>query len=93
MTGYKLIVIEPDGTINALYDEVLAKLGGKQKITRASSVEPEPDGKGWSVILTDALQNGKFKGHVVARNVPLRSTAIRLEIDFIETNILCEGAP
>ena len=88
MEGYKLIVIEPDGVIHALYDDTLAKLGGRQKITRASNVEPESDGKGWSVILTDAEQNGKYRGHVVARNVPLRSTALQLEVDFIQTHIL-----
>lgn len=83
----KLLTIEPDGTVITLYADDLPELG-KQSIERASSVEPEADGSGWSVVLTDAARNGKYRGYEVARYVQKREEALRLEVEFIQQHIL-----
>ncbi|NDQ57288.1 MAG: hypothetical protein GZ088_09470 [Acidipila sp.] len=87
---YKLIKVTRNGTIQTLYSDDLARLAekGHQTVTRASNVEPAATGRGWDVVLTDAEQNGRFKAHVVARNVPLRAEALRLEVEFIQEHIL-----
>jgi hypothetical protein len=45
------LVVTPDGTVRAVYDEVLdLALLGRPVITRASHVEPDPDGR-WTADL------------------------------------------
>lgn len=87
--NYKRVYVVENGTVKTLYADDLPKLG-PQKISRASNVEPNENGS-WDVILTDSPINGKFAGHVIARNVPRRDEAIKLEVDFINANIL--GVP
>jgi hypothetical protein len=83
----KVITIEPDGTVLTLYADDLPELGRTENF-RASDVEPEENGRGWYVRLRDIPENGKFAGHYIARHVPKREEAIRLEIQFIQENIL-----
>lgn len=86
----KLLVIREDGNVETLYSDDLPQLG-PQKITRASNVEPDPDGDGWQVQLSAAPQNGCLKGWVIARHVPTRAEALKLEVDFIQRHILGAG--
>lgn len=83
----KVLTIEPDGTLLTLYADDLPNLGGIA-IARASNVEPEADGNGWSVILTNHPANGQYAGREIARHVPRRDEALRLEVAFIQENIL-----
>jgi hypothetical protein len=88
--NYKRVYVIENGTVRTLYADDLPKLG-VQKISRASNVEPNANGT-WDVILSDNPLNGKFAGHVVARNVARRDEAIRLEVEFINQNILGRSA-
>jgi hypothetical protein len=91
-SGKVYVIDKATGTVTSLYsdDSPLNRLG-PQTVSRASNVEPAASGQGWDVILTDNPINGKFAGHVVARNVPRRDLAIKLEVDFINEHIL--GVP
>jgi hypothetical protein len=82
----KLIKIH-NGVVTTLYADDLPELG-TQKIQRASEVEPEADGDGWFVKLTDHPRNGKWAGHTVARHVPTRAVALACEIQFIQDVVL-----
>lgn len=85
----RVYVIDEQGNITTLYSDDLpvAKLG-QQKISRASNVEPSPDGNGWLVQLADNPLNGEHAGRVIARNVQRRDEAIRLEVEYINKHIL-----
>lgn len=83
----KVITIEPDGSVVMLHDDNGPKLG-RAEIARASEVEPEENGQGWYVRLTDHPLNGVHKGKYIARHVPRRDEAIALEISWIQQNIL-----
>jgi len=83
----KLITVEPDGSVITLYADDLPELG-KQTVARASAVEPEADGNGWSVILSQHPRNGKYKGREIARYVQRREDALRQEVEFIQRHIL-----
>lgn len=78
-TGNVLSLYSDNGPLGAL---------GQQSVSRASNVEPAASGSGWDVILTDNPINGRFAGHVVARNVARRDLAIQMEVDFINEHIL-----
>lgn len=83
----KLLVIDTDGTVNALYDDNLAFLG-QPEIKRASEVEPEPDGNGWYVKLSGDPRNGKHAGEYILRNGRSRAEALAFEVAFIQENCL-----
>lgn len=68
------LAIASDGTITAVYDDQLAGLleQGKASITRASHVEPNPNGSGWIADMSPM-------GGLVLGPVPLRELALKLE--------------
>jgi len=83
----KLITVQENGDVLALYDDNLPALG-KQIINRASHVEPSPDGNGWNVTLSNHAANGPWKGQVIGRNIRTRREALDLEVKFIQDIIM-----
>jgi hypothetical protein len=75
------LVVEPDGGVRCVYDEVLDLAAlGSPVITRASHVEPDQQGR-WSADLSpvDGPVLGPF---------PTRSEALAAEHAWLETNWL-----
>ena len=75
--------IDGDGTITTIYDDAHAALceEGRATVTRASHVEPHPDGGWTATIISDGTVLGPF---------PLRKDALAAEIAYI-TNKLKNG--
>lgn len=76
------LTIDSEGNGKAIYSDDLADYFAATgaKITRASSVEPGPDGK-WVVDLT-------VSGGPVVGGFKLREDALRFEVDWLEKNYL-----
>jgi hypothetical protein len=76
------LIVEPTGRVRALYTEEvdLAALG-RPAITRASHVEPGPDGR-WSADLRPV-------GGPVLGPFDRRSQALEAEQDWLEMHWLC----
>lgn len=73
--------ISPDGVTTYIYDDALVDLveAGKSTITRASHVEPHPDG-GWIADM------GPMGGPILGP-APLRSLALELERGWLESKL------
>jgi len=77
-----LCVIAPDGTVTAVYDDDLADLFtelGQVTITRASHVEPTPDGQ-WTADMSPS-------GGPILGPFKLRQTALDEEIAWLEKKL------
>ena len=74
-----LITVDPHGTCRFLWSDDLADLAEGGKVTRASHVEPSPDG--WVADLSPV--NGPALGPF-----RLRSQALSAEITYLEANVL-----
>lgn len=73
------VLIEPDGTISALYDERLDLHAlGSLTLTRASHVDPDPEGLRWAHLIQGPTL-GPF---------PDRSTALAAEVDWLNRHRL-----
>lgn len=74
------LAVKPDGTISAIYDDALADLcqQGHAHITRASHVEPTPNGE-WTA---DCSPGGPVLGPY-----PLRQQALDAEIEYLESTL------
>ena len=74
--------IAPDGTITTIYDDQLAGLleEGLASTTRASHVEPNPNGPGW-------IADMKPVGGPVLGPAPLRELALQLEAGWLEAKL------
>lgn len=73
------VIIQPNGDITTLYQEVLNLAAlGDQQIERASQVEPDAQGRWWAQILDGPLL-GPFS---------LRSEALAAEVDWLITHRL-----
>ncbi len=72
------LIVQPDGSVRCLYDELidLAALG-RPRIRRASHVEPDADGR-WQVDL--ALSGGPQLGPFSSR-----SAALQAEREWLES--------
>ncbi len=77
-----IITIQPDGSLQFIYDDALASLMalGKSSTTRASHVEPDGQG-GWTADM--APVNGPVLGPF-----QLRAEALTAERLWIEENVL-----
>lgn len=84
------IVIDTDGSIEALYSDDKQALGRVVDVTRASHVEwGTIDGlTGWYVQLSDDPRNGEHAGKVIARGVPTRQAALDLEVEYLNKHCL-----
>lgn len=71
-----------DGTITSIYDDALTELidQGTARITRASHVEPNPNGSGW--IADMSPMGGPLLGPA-----PLRELALQLEVGWLESKL------
>jgi len=76
--SFKLL-IKADGEITAIYSDALAEFfaEGKAETTRASHVEPSPDG-GWTAAMVDGPTLGPFR---------LRSEALAAEMAYLEQSL------
>jgi hypothetical protein len=82
----QLLAIEPDGTLIAIYDDDLTSLfDGKTTITRASHVEPHPDG-GWIADMSPICDELGIPREVLGP-APLRELALQLERGWLEANL------
>lgn len=73
------LIVDPDGTVRCLYDETIdPAVLGTPVITRASHVEPDPQGS-WSVDLSPV-------GGPVLGPYPMRSEALGAERAWLEAN-------
>jgi len=80
-----LVIVDPQGNLRCLYTEVLDLSGyGCPVITRASSVEPGPDGRWWADLKP---VNGPCLGPY-----PRRSEALQAEQEWLESNWLMSPA-
>ena len=72
-----MLMISPSGVVSGLYDELidLQRLGSLQ-ITRASHVEPDPDGQWWADL---SPVGGKKLGPFSVRSQALAAEVIELE--------------
>ncbi len=78
------LVIDPAGRVRAVYDETLDLAAlGRMKITRASHVEPTPDGR-WTADL------GPMFGPVLGP-FALRSEALEAEHAWLKRHWLVPG--
>jgi hypothetical protein len=76
------LVIQPDGTIRAVYsEEIDLSALGHSVITRASHVEPDEHGR-WHADLTPV--GGPLLGPFKRRSV-----ALEAELNWLETHWLC----
>jgi len=94
----KVLSIEADGSLTALYDDDLPRVGPRQ-IVRASTVEPDEHGL-WTVQLSDDPLNKQFAGEYLynewatdkdkihAKKFERREEALAAEVAFINTYIL-----
>lgn len=73
------IIIDPNGTLRAIYKDELAPLleEGEARVARASRVEPAPGG-GWNVDLSPV------GGPSVMGPYPLRAEALAAEVKWLE---------
>ena len=74
------ILIELDGTVKFIYDDILSDLcnQGSTEIKRVSNVEPDPLG-GWSATMLDSgIKLGPFS---------LRQKALDAEIEYLEAKL------
>jgi len=71
------LIVQPDGTVECLYDETLDLTGlGRFKIVRASHVEPTPNGQ-WTADLSPV--DGPVLGPFRTRGEALQAERIWLE--------------
>lgn len=87
MQTSELLVIDEQGLVTGLYDDCLLEIGTPRSITRASTVEPGPDGK-WMVTLSNSPLNRGFAGKVIAFGLERREDALNAEREFINHHIL-----
>ncbi len=76
-------VVASDGTLKTIYDDDLADFltgAGKVSITRASFVEPTPDGK-WTADMSPSGEN------VILGPFRLREEALTAERDYLEKKL------
>ncbi len=96
---FRVMVIDEDG-MHGLWDDSLADVGSAQ-IFRASTVEPNKNGK-WIVQLSDAAENGEYANKYLGRDGVVadekdakefdrRQDALDAEVDFINEHILLKG--
>jgi len=79
------LLVDPQGNLRCLYTELIDLSGlGCPVITRASSVEPGPDGLWWADLKP---VNGPCLGPF-----PRRSEALRAEQEWLESNWFLEHA-
>jgi hypothetical protein len=75
------LIVRPDGTVQAIYDETLdLGLLGRPTITRASHVEPDPQGRWWADL-------SPFAGPILGP-FDRRSAALEAERDWLERHWL-----
>jgi hypothetical protein len=79
------LTIDPDGTINFIYSDLLAELldEGDAHVVRASNVEPAQDGPGWTADMTPRLGPGA----PVLGPFPRHADAIAAEIAFLREDM------
>lgn len=68
-----------NGTVTTIYSDELAPLiaKGRATITRASAVEPAPNG-GWTATMNDGTVLGPYR---------LRSEALTAEVAYLESKL------
>jgi hypothetical protein len=78
-----VLVVKPDATIVALYDDALLPLmhQGETSTRRASHVEPSPAGTEWEADLSPV-------GGPLLTGFSTRAAALAAERAYIETNVL-----
>lgn len=76
-----IIDVAPDGSVKAIYDDALAELfaQGEATITRASHVEPHPNG-GWIADMSPS-------GGGILGPFPLRQDALDAERVWLEEKL------
>ena len=81
------LVVAADGSAAALYAEEI-DLGslGPIEIARASQVEPDPSGGGWTADLAPS-------GGPVLGPFPFRSAALAAEVEWLLAHRLAVGVP
>jgi hypothetical protein len=73
------IKIEKNGTLRCVYsDEIDLRTIGRLTVTRASTVEFNPDSQQWNARLTDGTHVGNFES---------RQDAIKKEIVVLESRL------
>lgn len=73
------VLIEPDGTVTALYDEWLdLQAVGSLTLTRASHVDPDSEGQWWARLIAGPTL-GPF---------PTRTAALAAEVDWLNRHRL-----
>jgi hypothetical protein len=82
----EVFVCDVDGTVTTLYSDELIDLGALE-ISRASNVEPNPNGT-WYVELTNNPLNGNHAGKRIGDGFKTREEAIQFEVNWINKNIL-----
>jgi len=79
------VIVDPRGNLRCLYSEAIDLIAlGCPVITRASAVEPGPDGRWWADLKP---VNGPCIGPF-----PRRSEALRAEQEWLESNWLVSPA-
>jgi len=75
--------INPDGTIESLYNDFLSDFEGNKEIQRASEVEFSDDMQNWIVTILI----GNYKGCCLPRLFNKRQEAINAEIEFFNQEL------
>jgi hypothetical protein len=79
------VIVDPRGNLRCLYSELINLIAlGCPVITRASTVEPDPDGLWWADLKP---VNGPCLGPF-----PRRSEALQAEKEWLESNWLVSPA-
>ena len=85
----QLLVVEPDATIVAIYDDDLGDLfsAGQTTITRASHVEPTPSGR-WIADMSPAIKQFKLEcDNPILGPFPTRGAALAAEHSWLEASL------
>ena len=74
------LLLNSKGEIHFIYDDALAPLieAGEAQVTRASNVEPNPDGQGWIADIKGGPRLGPFR---------LREEALKAEVSYLEEKL------
>jgi hypothetical protein len=77
-----ILKIEPDGSASTIYADEMSELfaEGTTKISRASHVEPDPNGSGWIADMSPV------QGPVLGP-FDLRQQALDAEVEYLKINL------
>jgi hypothetical protein len=81
MSDPKVFIIDEDATITTMFSDSLVDLG-QHKISRASNVEPDPDGS-WYVELCHDPIFGTQQGKRIGSGFKTRQEALDFEVNWI----------